>query len=364
MKALVLAGWARARLRPLSHTAQRQLLPVANQPVLFLGLEAIRKAGISEAAIVVDRDDRVVREAVGTGATFGLDVSYIYQDTPRGLAHCVLIARDFLQDDDFLVHLADNVILRGFDGLLTDFRLRDRPDAMVMIGQAPGSGGHGVARVDGSGNVTGLAEGPGRAGEQALVGAYVFTPAIHQAILCTKPTWRREREITHAVSWLIGNGGTVLAHTADGYWRDTASVDDLLDCNREVLAGIEPVIRGDVDSGSELIGPVMVDAGASVRRSRVVGPAVIGVGATVVDSAIGPHTSIGADCDIQTSTIEASIVLQGASLRGVGPVRASVIGRDARVWAEPGGSRLVLGDHSQVSLQQCVHSGPQTEVAL
>ncbi|MCG5213830.1 sugar phosphate nucleotidyltransferase [Streptosporangium soli] len=363
MKALVLARWT--HLRPFDHSAQRQLVPVANQPVLFLGLEAVRKAGISETAIVVGRDDRAVREAVGTGAAFGLDVTYIYQDAPLGLAHSVLIARDYLGDDDFLLHLGDTVILDGFDGLVKEFKRRGRPDAMVLVGGAQDTADHGVASVDELGNVTALTNGPGEGGgEVPLVGAYVFTPAIHQAVLCTKPNWRREREITRAVSWLAVNGGTVRAHVAEGYWKNIALVDDLLDCNREVLSRIDPVIRGDVDDASELLGPVLVDAGASVRGSRVVGPAVIGVGATVVDSAIGPYTSIDADCDIRSSTIESSIVLAGASLRGVGPVRDSLIGRDARVRSDAGGARLILGDHSQILLQRRELAGPQTEVTL
>ncbi|MER6949643.1 sugar phosphate nucleotidyltransferase [Nonomuraea sp. NPDC000554] len=352
MKALVLVGGTGTRPRPFGHATQRQLVTVANRPVLFFGLEAIRKSGISEIAIVVGKEDKAVRDAVGTGAAFGLDVTYIRQDAQLGLGHGVLIARDYLDGDDFLVLQDDSVILDGIPRLVEEFRRSDRPEALVMVGDVTGGGGRQtVVTVDGRGHVTGLKQGQGHPYfDRTLVGAYVFNPGVHQAILSTTPDWRRHREVTDVMAWLVANGGTVLAYSTKGYWNTLGCVDNLLDCNREVLSRLDPVVLGDVDDASELLGPVLVDAGASIKGSRVVGPAVVGVGTTVTDSVIGPHTSLGADCDIQASAIEHSIVLERASLRAVGPVRNSLIGRDAQVWAEPAGSRLILGDRSQVAL--------------
>ncbi|MGN9841682.1 sugar phosphate nucleotidyltransferase [Nonomuraea sp. H19] len=353
MKALVLAGRTGTRPRPYGHA-----VTVANRPVVFYGLEAIRKAGISEVAIVVDRHVAPVRDAVGTGAAFGLDVTYIQQDASR-LGQGVLIARDYLGDADFLVLHGDDVVLDDIPGLVAEYERRDRPEAMAMVGDLARTGGGPVAVVDELGRVTGVTNGHGHPSfDRALVGAYVFGPAIHQAVLSARPAWHGGRDLTDAVSWLIAHGGTVLAYSAQGYWNTVGCVDNALDCNREVLSRIDPLVLGDVDGDSELIGPVFVDAGSSVRGSRVVGPAIVGVGATVTGSVIGPHTSLGADCAVEDSTVESSIVLDGASLRGVGPVRDSLIGRDAQVRAGAVGSRLVLADRSQILLTTDLTSAP------
>ncbi|MFE0155601.1 glucose-1-phosphate thymidylyltransferase [Nonomuraea sp. NPDC059007] len=352
MKALVLAGGLGTRLRPLTHTMPKQLIPVANKPVLHYGLRAIKDADITDVGIVVDGHDDHVRRAIGNGSAFGLNVSYIPQDAPSGLAHCVLIAREFLGDADFVMYLGDNIVMDGIVALRDDFLTR-RPAAMVMTGKVLNPTDFGIAEVDTADRIVRLEEKPKvPRSDLAVIGAYAFSPAIHQAVRSVTPNWRHEREITDALTWLIDHGFDVNAHPVSGYWKDAGRIDDLLDCNREVLGTIQRAVHGNVGEGSELIGPVVVETGASVLASRIVGPAIIGADASVVRSTVGPCTSIGPDCEVMDTTIENSILLTGASLRGVRGISASVIGRSARVHARSAPERrLILGDDSKMLIE-------------
>jgi glucose-1-phosphate thymidylyltransferase len=353
MKALVLSGGAGTRLRPITHTSAKQLLPVANKPVLFYGLEAIRDAGITDVGVVVGDTAPAIREAVGDGSAFGLRVTYIQQSAPLGLAHAVLVARDFLGDDDFVMYLGDNFIVGGISALVEEF-CGTRPDAQIMLTQVPDPRSFGVAELDGSGQVVGLEEKPRQPkSDLALVGVYLFTPCVHEAVRQLQPSWRGELEITEAIQWLIDSGRKVTSTTISGYWKDTGNVADMLEVNRLVLETIEPVQRGVVRPGCELIGRVVVEAGAEVSGSRIVGPAIIGAGSRVADSYIGPFTSVAEDCAITGSEIEYSIVLRSASITGVRRIEASIIGRDVEVTpapAVPNAHRLILGDHSKVQI--------------
>src|ERR1035438_7394066 len=276
MKALVLAGGAVPRLRPITHTSAKQLLPVANKPVLFYGLEAIRDAGITDVGLVVGDTAAAIRAAVGDGSSFGLDASYIGQEAPLGLAHAVLVARDFLGDDDFVMYLGDNFIVGGIAALVEEFR-SVRPDAQIMLTRVPDPRQFGVAELDSAGNVIGLEEKPERPkSDLALVGVYIFTPAVHEAVRQLKPSWRGELEITEAIQWLIDAGNPVNSTVISGYWKDTGNVADMLEVNRLVLESMEPAQRGTVDDASELIGRVVIEDGAQVAGSRIVGPVVIG----------------------------------------------------------------------------------------
>ncbi|MFI2504664.1 glucose-1-phosphate thymidylyltransferase [Streptomyces sp. NPDC018972] len=353
MKALVLSGGAGTRLRPITHTSAKQLVPVANKPVLFYGLEAIADAGITEVGIVVGDTADEIRAAVGDGSRFGLDVTYIPQDAPLGLAHAVLIAQDFLGDDDFVMYLGDNFIVGGITGLVEEFRT-ERPDAQILLTKVPDPTSFGVAELDADGRVVSLEEKPKQPkSDLALVGVYLFTPAIHEAVRSIEPSWRGELEITHAIQWLIDDRRDVRSTTISGYWKDTGNVTDMLEVNRSVLETLEPHRAGAVDEDSEIIGRVRIEDGARVSASRIVGPAVIGAG-TVVDNAyIGPFTSVSEGCRIEDSEIEYSIVLRGASVTGVRRVEASLIGRDVEVTPaprNPKAHRLVLGDHSKVQI--------------
>ena len=352
MKALVLAGGSGSRLRPITHTYAKQLLPVANKPVLFYGLEAIRDAGITDVGIVVGDTAPAIEDAVGDGSAFGLTATYLRQDAPRGLAHAVIVARDFLADDDFVMYLGDNFIVGGITPLVEEFR-SSRPDAQIMLTSVPDPRQFGVAELDTAGEVVGLEEKPQHPkSDLALVGVYIFTPAVHEAVSRLVPSWRGELEITEAIQWLIDQGRKVRSTTITGYWKDTGNVADMLEVNRMVLETIDPQVRGTVEA-SELIGRVVVEAGAQVSGSRIVGPAIIGTGTRVSGSYVGPFTSVAQDCAITDSEIEYSIVLRGALIQGVRRIEASLIGHDVEVTPSPNvprAHRLILGDHSKVQI--------------
>ncbi len=355
MKALVLSGGSGTRLRPITHTSAKQLVPVANKPVLFYGLEAIADAGITEVGIVVGDTAPLIEAAVGDGSKFGLKVTYLRQDAPRGLAHGVIIAREFLGDDDFVMYLGDNFIVGGINAIVDEFAAT-KPHAQIMLTQVSDPRSFGVAELDAvTGAVKGLEEKPKEPkSDLALVGVYLFTPAIHEAVASLKPSWRGELEITEAIQWLLDNGLRVNSTTITGYWKDTGNVADMLEVNRLVLEGMDPRLDGEVDEAScEIIGRVVVEAGATVTGSRIVGPVIIGAGSRITGSYIGPFTAIDEGCSVDDSEIEYSIVLSDASISGVRRIEASLIGHHAEVTPAPRvprAHRLVLGDHSKVQI--------------
>ena len=293
-----------------------------------------------------------IEDAVGDGSAFGLTATYLRQDAPRGLAHAVIVARDFLADDDFVMYLGDNFIVGGITPLVEEFR-SSRPDAQIMLTSVPDPRQFGVAELDTAGEVVGLEEKPQHPkSDLALVGVYIFTPAVHEAVSRLAPSWRGELEITEAIQWLIDQGRKVRSTTITGYWKDTGNVADMLEVNRMVLETIDPQVRGAVEA-SELIGRVVVEAGAQVSGSRIVGPAIIGTGTRVSGSYVGPFTSVAQDCTITDSEIEYSIVLRGALIQGVRRIEASLIGHDVEVTPSPNvprAHRLILGDHSKVQI--------------
>jgi glucose-1-phosphate thymidylyltransferase len=353
MKALVLSGGSGTRLRPITHTSAKQLVPVANKPVLFYGLEAIAEAGVTDVGIIVGDTAPLIEAAVGDGSRFGLKVTYIRQQSPLGLAHAVLVARDFLGDDDFVMYLGDNFIVGGITSLVEEFTAA-RPDAQIMLQKVSDPRSFGVAELDETGRVKNLEEKPKQPkSDLALVGVYLFTPVIHEAVASLKPSWRGELEITEAIQWLLDSDRTVNSSTITGYWKDTGNVTDMLEVNRLVLEGQEPRLDGAVSDDCEIIGRVVVEDGATVTGSRIVGPVIIGAGSTVTGSYIGPFTAIDEGCAVEDSEIEYSIVLSRASIRGVRRIEASLIGHEAEVTPAPRvprAHRLVLGDHSKVQI--------------
>lgn len=355
MKALVLAGGSGTRLRPLTHTSAKQLVPVANKPVLFYGLEAIAEAGITDVGVVVGGVTAAgIQAAVGDGSAFGLRVTYLWQDAPLGLAHAVLIAREYLGDDDFVMYLGDNFIVGGITDLAAQFRA-SRPAAQIMLTRVPDPRAFGVAELDGSGRVTGLEEKPDRPkSDLALVGVYMFTPAIHEAVGKLEPSRRGELEITEAIDTLIDTGQCVRSTVITGYWKDTGNVADMLEVNRLVLEGLDPRIDGSADADCEIIGRVVIEAGAEVSGSRIVGPAIIGTGTKITRSYVGPFTAIADDCALDDSEIEYSILMRGASVSGVRRIQSSIVGHHVEVTPAPrvlDAHRLVLGDHSKVQIR-------------
>lgn len=354
MKALVLAGGLGQRLRPVTHTSAKQLVPVANKPVLFHILEAVAEADIKDVGIVVGHTEADIRQAVERDCDVDLNITYIRQEAPLGLGHAVLVARDFLGDDDFLMYLGDCFIQGGgLPEMIEEFS-RACPAAQVLVTRVLDPTEFGVVQFDATGRVTKLAEKPEKPqSDHAIVGVYLFTPEIHAAVRAIGASPRGELEITHAIQWLIDQGCEVRFTELRHYWRDTGNIKDLLEANRRALESVEPLNAGDVDGRSELVGRVRISEGAVVRNSRVVGPAVIGPGAVLADSYVGPFTSISGDCRLKNSAIESSIVLPGATITGVRRVEGSVIGRHTDIAAASGPAgahRLVLGDHSMVRI--------------
>jgi len=353
MKALVLAGGSGSRLRPITHTSAKQLVPVANKPVLFYVLEAISAAGIRDVGIVVGDAAEAIQDAVADGSAFGLDVTYIRQPAPRGLADAVRVSRDYLGADDFVMYLGDNFIIGGITPLLDEF-IASRPDAQIMLTRVRDPRQFGVVELDAAGDVIGLEEKPFHPkSDLALVGVYIFTPAVHEAVRAIRPSGRGELEITDAVQWLLDNGLKVRSTMISGYWKDTGNVADMLEVNRVLLEGVTARCDGAVDEESEIIGRVAIERGARVSRSRIVGPAIIGAGARVERSYVGPFTAVGEGCAITGSEIEYSIVLRGASISGARRIEASLIGQEVEVTPAPDvrkAHRLVLGDHSKVQI--------------
>ncbi|MCK9893834.1 glucose-1-phosphate thymidylyltransferase [Frankia sp. AgB32] len=353
MKALVLAGGSGTRLRPITHTSAKQLVPVANKPVLFYGLEAIREAGIVDVGIIVGETAAEIETAVGDGSAFGIRVTYIQQEAPLGLAHAVLIARDFLGDDDFVMYLGDNLIIGGISSLVEEFR-RNAPDALILLTKVDNPSAFGVAELGAEGRIVRLVEKPQvPPSDLALVGVYMFGTAIHEAVRAIKPSARGELEITEAIQWLVDGDRDVSSHLVEGYWKDTGRLTDMLETNRHLLESVEPAIHGSVDADSSIVGRVVIEEGASLIRSTVRGPAIIGRNTTLIDTYVGPFTSIFHSCAIERTEIEYSIVLERATIRGIGRIEDSLIGRDVEVVpsaALPKAHRLMLGDHSRVSV--------------
>ncbi|HZN73230.1 MAG TPA: glucose-1-phosphate thymidylyltransferase [Micromonosporaceae bacterium] len=354
MKGLVLSGGMGTRLRPFSHSMPKQLVPVANKPVLVHCLENLREAGVTEVCVIVgDRGDDI-RSAVAARDDLGLTLTYVHQPVPLGLAHCVTLARDFLGDDDFVMYLGDNVLVGGITGLAETFR-QYRPAAQLALTKVHNPEEYGVAELNVDGGVVRLVEKPAHPrSDLAVIGVYFFTPAIHTAIAHITPSWRNELEITDALQWLVENGAPVRGERFDGYWKDTGRVEDLLECNQHLLEATGGQIAGAVDTQSHLVGPVDLAEGARVVRSRIVGPVVIGADTVVEDSFIGPYTAVGAGCVVSQSGLEYSILLDGAGVRGISGVYGSLIGRSAEVGR--GGvvagrhHRLILGDHTRVEI--------------
>jgi glucose-1-phosphate thymidylyltransferase len=352
VKALVLAGGSGSRLRPITHTFAKQLVPVANKPVLFYGLEAIRDTGIVDVGVIVGETAAEIEGALRNGADWGLRITYIRQEAPLGLAHAVLIARDFLADEDFVMYLGDNFIVGGITEVVDRFRA-DRPDAQILLTKVGDPIAFGVAELDPAGKVIGLEEKPAKPkSDLALVGVYIFTPVIHEAVRSISPSRRGELEITDAISWLIRHQCNVDSQRISGYWKDTGNVADMLEVNRSVLETVSSAVDGKV-SDSEIIGRVVISSGATVVGSRIVGPVVIGSETEVVNSYVGPFTSIDQGCVVKDSEIEYSIVLANCSISGVGRIEASLIGRNVELTpapAVPKAHRMVLGDYSKVQI--------------
>jgi len=354
MKGLILSGGKGTRLRPITYTRAKQLVPVANKPVLFYGLEALVAAGIREIGIVVGDTQAEIRAAVGDGSRWGAQVTYIEQDAPRGLAHAVLISEAFIGDTPFVIYLGDNLLNRGIGQFVEEFG-RERPAAQILLARVPDPEMFGVAELN-DGRVVRLVEKPKEPkSDLALVGVYMFGSAIFDAVKAIKPSFRNELEITDAIQHLIDQGLSVRPHIVEGWWKDTGKLEDMLEANRLILETMERRVEGTIDAESRIEGKVVIEAGATVERSVVRGPVIIGAGAKISAAYIGPFTSIGERVEIKETEIEHSIVLEGAVISGLAArIEDSLIGRNVSIYrlpVRPSAYRFMLGDNSEVGIR-------------
>ncbi len=359
LKGLILSGGKGTRLRPITHTSAKQLVPVANKPVLFYGIEAMAQAGIEEVGIIIAPETGgEIEEAAGDGSRFGIQITYIVQDEPLGLAHAVLTAEPFLGSSPFVMYLGDNLLQGGISELVDAFR-EHQPDALILLTPVADPENYGVAELAAApagkvGHVTRLVEKPGEpATDLALVGVYMFTAGIHDAARAIDPSPRGELEITDAIQHLVDAGKRVEPHIVRGWWKDTGRLEDMLEANRLILDNLVERIEGELID-SQVDGRVVIEAGARLEKTTVRGPAVIGAGAQLRDCYIGPYTAIGEDCTITGAEVEHSILLMGSSVCDLdGRMESSLLGRNVSVRRsdkQPRAYRFMVGDNSDISI--------------
>jgi glucose-1-phosphate thymidylyltransferase len=353
MKALILSGGEGTRLRPITHTSAKQLVPIANKPILFYGLESVSACGIKEIGMIVGQTRNEIMEACGDGSRWGVRITYIEQEAPLGLAHAVKISKDFLGNDPFVMYLGDNLIKDGILPFVEEFKSK-RPNALILLAEVDSPERFGVAELK-NGKVVRLVEKPkSPPSNLALVGVYIFDKTIFSAIDGIRPSWRGELEITDAIQGLIDRGLDVHPHKITGWWKDTGRLEDILEANRILLDGLDPKVLGDVDRDSRIYGKVRVEQSARIINSTIRGPVIIGEDTRVINSYIGPFTSIYHHVLIENSEIEHSIILECSSIQGIGGrIEDSLIGKNVKVSKSdhlPKAYRFMLGDSSQVGV--------------
>lgn len=352
-KALILSGGKGTRLRPITHTSAKQLVPVANKPILFYGIEAIRDAGISDIGIIVGDTAGEIEAAVGDGSQLGVKVTYIHQEAPLGLAHAVSIAREFIGSDRLVVYLGDNLIIDGIRSFVQQFE-SSKPNCQILLAHVPNPESFGVAELDGD-RVIRLVEKPKHPKtDLALVGVYMFDHNIFEACGAIKPSWRGELEITDAIQYLIDRGLDVRFQIISGWWKDTGKLEDILEANRMLLERIGRSIDGYVDEKSKIEGRAVIGKGSQVKNSILRGPLIIGNNTMIMDSYVGPFTSISDSCEIKGSEIEHSIILENSRIAFVGGrIDGSLVGKNVVIERQGGLPRVyrfMVGDSSSIEL--------------
>ena len=355
MKALILAGGKGTRLKPLTNTIAKQLLPVANKPIMFYVLEQIKEAGITDIGIIVSSDTGpYIKEAVGDGSKWHAQITYILQPEPLGLAHAVKVAQDFLGSSPFLMFLGDNLIQGGITHFVKQFNTTS-PDALILLKAVKETHLFGIAELDEAGKVCHIEEKPKYPRSNlAVIGTYIFSPAVHEATAYIKPSWRGELEITDTIQRLIDTGKNVQSHTLDGWWLDAGKKDDLLEANRVVLDDfLQRDIKSEIDATSQVSGRVEVGQGTKIENSTVRGPVSIGEKCQIKHSFIGPFTSVGNGTVIENSSIEHSVILEDCHLFNIERLADSVIGKGTEVIKQEQAFKalkLFLGDDARVEL--------------
>jgi glucose-1-phosphate thymidylyltransferase len=353
MKALILSGGKGTRLRPITHTGAKQLVPVANKPILFYAIEAVKNAGITDIGIVVGDTHEEIRAAVGSGAQWGVKVTYIKQDAPSGLAHAVKISEPFLKDDQFVMFLGDNLIKDGITPLVQEYSASDS-NSQILLAHVPNPQEFGVAMLE-NGRAVKLIEKPkDPPSDLALVGVYMFDKHIFEAVNSIKPSPRGELEITDAIQYLIDHGYRVDSHIIGGWWKDTGKLEDMLEANRIILDGLQPEMNGQADTASQIAGRVSVGRGTKIINSSLRGPAIIGDDCVVEDAFVGPYTSINDRVTIRASEVEHSIILEDCRIIDIGSrLEDSLIGKNVTIEKDSGkprAYRMMLGDNSAVGV--------------
>ena len=354
MKGLILSGGKGTRLRPLTYTSAKQLVPIANKPILFYGIEALAAAGIQSIGIVVGDTKAEIQRAVGDGSRWNVSVTYIEQDAPRGLAHAVLISEPFLGNEPFVMYLGDNLLASGITALVKEFELT-RPAAQILLTRVPDPQRFGVAELSND-KVVRLVEKPEKPkSDLALVGVYLFGSKIFESVKRITPSFRNELEITDAIQDLIDHDHVVRPHIVEGWWKDTGKPEDMLEANRLILETLIRRVEGDIGPECSIEGKVVVEPGAVIKHSVVRGPAIIGTRTRIEHAYIGPFTSIMNDAEIRGSEIEHSIVLEGSKITDLANrVVDSLIGKNVRISRQPvkpTAYRFMLGDNSEVGIR-------------
>ena len=348
MKGLILAGGHGTRLRPLTYSQQKQLIPVANKPILFYALEDLIEAGAKEIGIIVGPNKEQVRATVES-ENWDAGINFIYQEEPKGLAHTILVAKEFL-DEPFVMYLGDNILREGIEKHAKKFE-ENKNDASIMLTEVENPRQFGIAKLNDDGTIKRLIEKPkDPPSNLALVGIYFFKPVILEACKRIKPSWRNELEITDAIQWLIDNGYKVGWTKVEGWWKDTGKTDDILEANRLILDGIQMKNEGTAKD-SRIIGRVIIEKGVEVKDSIVKGPSLIGGGCMIKNSYIGPYTSVGNNCVIEDTEIEDSIVMDNSEILGGGRIIESLIGKEVKIRRReelPNGRKFIVGDNSEI----------------
>jgi len=355
MKGLILAGGSGRRLRPITHKTAKQLVPIANKPILHYVIEDLVGVGITDLGIVVGDTAKEIEKSVGNGSQWNADITYIHQEEPLGLAHAVLISEPFLGQEKFIMYLGDNMFEDSLHAVVEDFE-KSSTNARLLLAKVDNPQAFGVAEVDEQGTIKGLVEKPENPkSDLALVGVYLFDSTIHRAVKAIEPSDRGELEITDAIQWMIDKENSVEHKTLEGWWIDTGKKDPLLLCNELILEKIETLLLSQIGETVTLKGEIVTGENVEIIDSNIQGPVVIGSGVRIERSDIGPYVSIGDDCKIEDSSVERSVLMEKSYVSGVTQLTKSVLGREVEIDGTETefqeSTSVMLGDGTKVNLK-------------